>query len=88
MLPDVALPGRPEDRVDHGVADHIRVGMTRQSPRVGDPHAPQDQRPPFLQSMRVVANADSEIRHGSIVKGHESLAIHRESGIPEEALTA
>ena len=60
MLADVAQTGRPQEGVGHRVADDVGVGMAHQSPRMGNPLAPQDQRPPLLQPVGVMADSDSQ----------------------------
>src|SRR5262249_55125296 len=57
--------------VGHSVTDHVGIGMSHQSPRMGDPLPPQDQRPPFLQPVCVMADTDPQvIGHGSWVTSH------------------
>ena len=44
---------RAQKRVDHGVGEHIGVGVSLQSLAVRDAHPAQDQRPPDDEAMRV-----------------------------------
>jgi hypothetical protein len=66
VLPDVAQAGGPEQRVDHGVGQHVGVGVAGQSGVVGDRDAAEDQRPPGRERVRV----DPEARADRQWSGH------------------
>ena len=51
---------RTEQRIGHGVEQHVGVGMTEQAVLEGNAHAAHDQRSPRNQRMHVEALADTE----------------------------
>ena len=61
VFPDIAQPGRPQERIGHRMANHVRVGVPQQSARVLDPEPTQDQRPPLAQPMRVVPDPNPHV---------------------------
>ena len=60
MLADVAQAGRSQEGVGHRVTDDVGIGMAHQSPRMVDPLAAQDQGPPLVQPVGVMADSDSQ----------------------------
>ncbi len=40
MFPNIAKSGRPQKRIGHRVADHVRIGVPKQPRRVLDPPSP------------------------------------------------
>ena len=60
---DVAQRRRTQQGVHHRVGQHIRVGMSQQSPLIGDVDAAQYQRPPLCQTVYVVPVSDPYTDH-------------------------
>ena len=69
VFPDIAQPGRPQQRVGHRVANHVRVGMPQQPERMLDPKSTQDQRPTLAQPMRVVPDPNPHVQAPSSSEG-------------------
>jgi hypothetical protein len=65
MFPNIAQAGCPQQRISHGVANHVCVGMPHQPTRMGNPNTSKDERPSFTQPMRVVPDPNSHPR-GSV----------------------
>ncbi len=61
MFADIAQPGRPQERIGHRVANHVRVGVPDQPERMLDPEPTQDQRPPLAQPMRVMPDPNPHV---------------------------
>src|SRR6476620_500096 len=60
MDPDVAFAQRAENSVGDGVGQRVGIRMALGTAVRTDVHASQYKRPPFNQSMRVVADADPD----------------------------
>ena len=61
VFPDIAQPGRPQERIGHRMANHVRVGVPEQAERMLDPEPAQDQRSPLAQPMRVVPDPNPHV---------------------------
>ena len=64
---DVAQPGRTENGVGQRMSDDIAVGMACEAATVIQPNASQNEWSPLLERMRVHAQADPQLAHGSIL---------------------
>ena len=58
-MPDVGQSRCGQQGVHHGVCERVRVTVSDESFVVFDPHAAEDQRASFFESVRVVADADA-----------------------------
>ena len=63
---EVAEPGRAEQRVDHGVGDHVGVGVALEPSVVLDLDPAEDQPPPGGEAVAVVADPDAHQPSGSM----------------------
>ncbi len=90
VFPDIAQSGRPQERIGHRVANHVRVGVPQQSERVLDPQPTQNQRPPLAQPMRVVPDPNPHVEKapssfeapmppGTLQASSENRSVFRES---------
>src|SRR4029077_7590020 len=61
MAADVALPGGAEQRVDHGVGQHVSVGVAVEPDGMFDMHSAKDERATRAKRMRVIAGADPHV---------------------------
>jgi len=57
-LPDIAQAGGAEQRVDHGMREHVRVRVAVKTHRVRDPHASEDQIAAGLEWVDVIPDPD------------------------------
>ena len=60
---DVAETGRAEQGVDERMRDHVAVRVAGEAARMLDRDAAEDERHAVLQSMRVDAEPDAQVRH-------------------------
>ena len=59
MAADIALAECAEDRIDHGMKRHVRIGMTGKAAIMRHPHAAQPQIAPGLEAVHVEPHARS-----------------------------
>ena len=67
MLTDIAGGGGAQDSINQRVGDRIGVRVSGKTARVGNPDSSQHQRTTLRESMRIVADADSN--HAATVAG-------------------
>lgn len=56
-MTDIRFTKSPEHRVGNGMAEHIGIGMTIQSPLMGNFHAAENQRSVVGKAMHIVSNS-------------------------------
>ena len=76
VLADIAQAGGPQERIGHGMTDHVGVGVTDQPARMLDLESAQDQWPPLDQSMGVVTDPNPHVHAPSPYSRHESRPHH------------
>src|SRR5690606_27778746 len=80
MTADIAQPRPAQDRIGHGVQQHIRVRMAGQAPLIRNAHAANDEGTAFDQDVQVVALADAERKERGHGGGLQSNAVQRPGG--------
>src|SRR5262245_6240450 len=75
VLADVAEARRAEQRVDHRVRQDVGVAVPGEAGlRAFDLHAAEDQRTPWLEAVRIEADAGARRAHGSLTRSAPAAA--------------
>jgi hypothetical protein len=59
MLTYISPGESTDDRVDDGVGQHVRIGMTQKTLVMQDFHAPEDKATAYNEAMGIISEADT-----------------------------